>query len=220
MNKNWSILIWTMILSLFIILLFISIDSIYKKSSFFTSFFEQRNKSNSNLSDILNSLKSNPINSFISEENIIESMDYDWLSSFSWFLANKEGTELWISNSWGTSVLTWSVIEGWSLLYKLVAFDIAAPSSAIVSSSWILTYTWIKLYFTWSYNYNILYLEWSGWLALYNINKANTTLLPQKNIYKLYKNIWNYKKFIRNFEIENFWIKSFSWINYTLLWLY
>jgi hypothetical protein len=42
-----------MILSLFIVVLFISIDSIFKKSLFFSNFFEQRNIDDVDLTSVL-----------------------------------------------------------------------------------------------------------------------------------------------------------------------
>lgn len=213
-----------MILSLFIVVLFISIDSIFKKSLFFTNFFEQRNIDEVDLTSTLDSLKNNPVNSITSGEYTVESLDFDSVS-FSWFLANKQWTELFVSSA---TTLSWKV-NYWILNYKVLSFN--SGGSATIFSSWTVTSTcalsstWLVLSFTWfnldiSKTSNVLYLEWSGWLASYNLLKWTTNLLPQKNIYKLYKNTWNYKKFIRNFEIENFWIKSFTEINYTWLWLY
>ena len=213
-----------MILSLFIVVLFISIDSIFKKSLFFTNFFEQRNIDEVDLASTLDSLKNNPVNSITSGDYSIESVDFD-SASFSWFLANKEWTEL--SISW-TNTLSWKV-NYWILNYKVLSFN--SWGSANIFSFWTVTSTcalsstWLVLSFTGfnldiSKTSNVLYLEWSGWLASYNLLKWTTNLLPQKNIYRLYKMTWNYKKFIRNFEIENFWVKSFTEINYPWLWLY
>ena len=213
-----------MILSLFIIVLFISIDSIFKKSLFFTNFFEQRNIDEVGLISTLDSLKNNPLRSVTLGDYSIESLDFD-SATFTWFLANREWTEL--SISW-TNTLSWKV-NYWILNYKVLSFN--SGFTASIFSSWTLTSTcalsstWLVLSFTGfnldiSKTNNVLYLEWSGWLANYNLLKWTTNLLPQKNIYRLYKNTWNYKKFIRNFEIENFWVKSFSEIDYTWSLLY
>ncbi|EKE26652.1 MAG: hypothetical protein ACD_4C00207G0003, partial [uncultured bacterium (gcode 4)] len=35
---------------------------------------------------------------------------------------------------------------------------------------------------------------------------------PQNNLYKLIEKIWDYDKFIKNFEVENFDINSYSGI--------
>jgi len=216
-----------MILSLFIVVLFISIDSIFKKSLFFSNFFEQRNINEVDLTSTLDSLKNNPVSSVTSWDYSIESLDYNWTTTFSWFLANKEWTELLVT--WAVSTLSWKV-NYWILNYKVLSFN--SGNSASIFSSWTLTSTcalsstWLILSFTWfnldsSKTNNVLYLEWSWWLVSYNLLKWATNLLPQKNIYKLYKNTWNYKKFIRNFEIENFWVKSFtSSIDYAWFWLY
>lgn len=179
------------------------------------------------MTSTLDSLKNNPVNSVTSGDYSIESLDFD-SATFTWFLANKEWTEL--SISW-TNTLSWKVIN-WILNYKVFSFNswdtalsASISSSGTVTSTCALSSTWLILSFTWfnldiSKTSNVLYLEWSWWLASYNLLKWTTNLLPQKNIYKLYKNTWNYKKFIRNFEIENFSVKSFSEIDYTWLWLY
>jgi len=217
-----------MILSLFIVVLFISIDSIFKKSLFFSNFFEQRNIDDVDLTSVLDWLKNNPTNSVTSGDYSIESLDYNWSTTFSWFLANKEWTELLISNRWTDTTLSWKV-NYWILNYKVLSFETSSSASIFyswtVTSTCALSSTWLVLPFNWfsldtSKTNNVLYLEWSWWLASYNLLKWTTNLLPQKNIYRLYKNVWNYKKFIRNFEIENFWVESFPEINYTWYWLY
>jgi hypothetical protein len=155
-------------------------------------------------------------------------LDYNWSTTFSWFLANKEWTELLISNRWTDTTLSWKV-NYWILNYKVLSFETSSSASIFyswtVTSTCALSSTWLVLPFNWfsldtSKTNNVLYLEWSWWLASYNLLKWTTNLLPQKNIYRLYKNVWNYKKFIRNFEIENFWVESFPEINYTWYWLY
>ncbi len=209
--NSWSILIWTIFLSLFISAFFIAFQSWISKYFTFSSLYNKNIEEYSELNDALLSLKKNP-QIFININNYnLESLDYNG-ASYSWFLNYNEATEYWITNSWWTSIITWSVISWGPLLYKLISLDTSS-----IFDSWIInTSNWINL----STGSGILYIQSLGSFSNFNIDKWKSDLLPAKNTYKLTKNISWYNKFLWNLEITNFWIKSYPTLDYESLWMY
>ncbi len=213
MNKSWSILMWTIFLSLFISVFFISFQSKLWKYFTFSSLYNKKIETISKIDDIIFNLKKAPkISLDINNDYYLESLDFDW-SNFFWFLNFNEATEYMFTNS-GWMSITWSIISGWPLLYKLIKSD---PSFSIYSSWIIEDFTWIILPNSWSW---ILYLQSLWWYSNFKISIWQSDLIPVKNIYKLIQKIAWYNNFLWNIEIKNFWIKSFLNLDYDLFWMY
>ncbi len=214
MNKSWSILMWTIFLSLFISIFFISFQSKLWKYFTFYSLYNKKIEINSKIDDIILNLKKNPeISLNIDNNYFLESLDFDW-NNFFWFLNFNEATEYLFTNSWWTQVITWTIISGWPILYKLIWSD---PDFFILDS-WVIEYfTGINLPNYWSW---ILYLQSLWWYSNFKISRWQSNLMPLKNIYKLIQNISWYNKFLWNIEIKNFWIQSVPSLDYKKFWMY
>ncbi len=211
MKKRGSILIWSMLLSFFVIAFFIWAQSSFKKFSIFSDYFNDKIKIQSDLDDAISSLKWNPKSYIVSDDYNINSLDFDW-SYFSGFLASNENKIYQITDSWWDLSINLNPVSPWILNYKLIYFD-----SGSLSNSWSLTWSltsssWINLKFDAPYNFNILILSSSWNYTQYSLSRWNTDLIPQNNLYKLIEKIWDYDKFIKNFEVENFDINSYSGI--------
>lgn len=203
MKKNGSILVWSMLLSFFVIAFFIWIQSSFKKYMTMNSFFNDNIQSRSKLTDNIDSLSWNPLISLQIDNYLIKSLDFNW-STYSWFLAVNEWNQYWITNSWSDTSINLSIISWWPLNYEIIYTNLWHTVTNTWNTWSIITSSWIDLKFDSTYDLNIVLLTSSWSYSQFSISKWNTDLTPQKSLYRLTRQIWDYDSFIKNFEITNF----------------
>ena len=180
-NKKWSILLWAVMLSLIISILFISISSKINKNiknSWDTSnYISEKNKINKSIYNILDSeISSNNIlifeknkkNTFSLKKNETLELSFSWTSDFN--------IDLWI-------------IKWWTILYSYKKIN--SSNNKIETFSWVLNYS---KSFSWNldsiYNKSKLKLKNLWWYSNFLIN-SEINFETSKKTYKIIKIIWN-----------------------------
>lgn len=224
-NKKWSILIWVIFLSLFIITFFVSYQSYFfnvsKNFDDYSKYMEDNIKTDNNINSIKNNI-SILTDSWLIDDNYfkINRSDEKFWEYEDNFRYNEE-KEYWITSSWWSKTIGLTVRSWWPILYKLISFyDVASPS---INNSWAIETnysTWINLIFRSNNHKNILSIRNLGINAKISISKWNTTFIPPISKYSIEWNIQNITQNEKGFEIINFAPKSYTWLNYEKLWLY
>ena len=180
-NKKWSILLWAVMLSLIISILFISISSKINKNiknSWDTSnYISEKNKINKSIYNILDSeISSNNIlifeknkkNTFSLKKNETLELSFSWTSDFN--------IDLWI-------------IKWWTILYSYKKIN--SSNNKIETFSWVLNYSKsFSWNLDWTYNKSKLKLKNLWWYSNFLIN-SEINFETSKKTYKIIKIIWN-----------------------------
>ena len=180
-NKKWSILLWAVMLSLIISILFISISSKINKNiknSWDTSnYISEKNKINKSIYNILDSeISSNNIlifeknkkNTFSLKKNETLELSFSWTSDFN--------IDLWI-------------IKWWTILYSYKKIN--SSNNKIETFSWVLNYSKsFSWNLDWTYNKSKLKLKNLWWYSNFLIN-SEINFETSKKTHKIIKIIWN-----------------------------
>jgi len=190
-NKKWSILIWSVMLSLIISILFISISSkinkniklswetsnyIYEKNLINSKIIE--NKDASINSDEILIFENNKKNTFSLKKDEKLILSFSWSSDFN--------IDLW-------------VVKWWAIYYQYEKINLS--NNKIKSKTWVLNYSE-----SFSWKLDTTYNKWElsfynlWWYSQFLINSEINFETSEKK-YKIVKNIWN------NSLIKTSWVK-------------
>jgi len=178
-NKEWSILLWAVMLSLIISILFISISTKINKNiknSWDTSnYISEKNKINksiyNNLDNEISSsniliFENNKKNTFSLKKDENLTLTFSWTSNFN--------IDLWI-------------IKWWTIKYGFYKID--SSNNKTLTNSWILNYS---TSFSWSFENKNSILKFKNlwWYSQFLIN-SEINFETSKKTYKIIKVIWN-----------------------------
>ncbi len=171
-EKNWSVLLWSIFLSLVISVSFISISTKVNKN------IKKNSQSINNSYPIEvfnNKIKKNDlIEQRLDNRNIVEFAN----KNYSWSLSSKEKIDIWFPND---SKFKINVLSGWPIYYE---------TTGSLNSNWVIN-TSLQTNLSW----NIM-LENLWWYTRYEI-KSNLNFTMPEIWYKIVQKIWN-KDIIRN----------------------
>lgn len=147
-NQNWSILLWSVFLVLFISFSFMHISQGINKK-----------------------LKQNQSNIFSTSN---EQTSQVFTNSFSWTLRNQEKLNFTFSktNSWTITLIKW-----WPIYYKTFIWSVFNTWGIITTSKTIQTLSWVTLSTLWWYSKFEIKFNSADWIVFpYNYTKVTTNI--------------------------------------------
>jgi len=167
-NKNASILIWSIFLSLILSITFINISS--KINENIKKNWNYVNKISSN-NLINNKLKNKDYSNETFNSNN-ENIDFKQVKNYLWTLKKDENIKIKLVQ---TSDISINIKKWWPILYTTLW--------SLISSWIIISNTWFTL------NWSII-LDNLAWYTKFEINSNNNMITPEVK-YKVIKTIWN-----------------------------
>jgi hypothetical protein len=204
MKNSWSILIWTMFVSLFVVSFFVVYQGSFLNFAKTSEVEWEKIETNISLEETLISLQNNPMPSVKIGKLSLKWSDFDWVS-FNKKLNSGQAKPFMITKTWWTNILPLTVNSDWSVKYEVISYDNSLPLSATVYDSWVVNIgspANIKL--DGSRQVNIIWIRAIGSIADFSIQRKTTDLRPPISNYSLYQDFSTWSKFLRNTEVINF----------------
>ena len=220
-NKKGSILIYTLFLTSFLVLFFISFQWEIEQKLEWAKGLEQSTRDISSRDDILVSLKTLPKSS--TNTNTDESISLVSLSQSGniWHenIDSNHSKEYWITQKDSTLTLSLDITEWGPVRYYLANFSSGSESSALLVSSWVVTsHASITPVGTW--DQSILVIEGLGGHTRYILDTDTATTLASVSSYEQIRTINGYSKKEWIYEVVHFTPKSRAGFPYESLWMY
>ncbi|MDD2916746.1 MAG: hypothetical protein PHH70_02785 [Candidatus Gracilibacteria bacterium] len=220
-NKQGSILIYTLFLSSFLILFFVSFQGEIEKSLINTQGHEQTVQDISHTRDALVLLGTQPeaIKDIDSANNTVLASLTQNENILTGFLESRGSQEYWITDTGGVTTLPLDIIDGGPVLYRLATFDSGAESSATLVSSGVVTHSF-SLPLSGGGNQYILLIEGLGGQTRYTIDMGVSTAIPQSSLYRKTYTVSGYSRSAGTYEIIHFAPKTRAGFPYEQLGMY
>ena len=205
--KKGSILIYTLLLTSFLALFFVSFQWELEKLLETTKWREQSAKDISRLKDALVILKDSPTESttLTSDEYFsLVSLDQN-RTAFTRSVNDSHSDEYWITASGWSNSVTLSILEWWPVFYRLAAFQSGSEAMASIFASGITTTTTNNsISLSGVADQHVLIIEWLGWYTQYTLDIGTTTTLPSSSSYIWERRINGYKKNEWTYDMTHF----------------
>lgn len=193
---QWSVLIWTIFLGLFIAVFFITFQSRLEQYFSQTKNEQWILQDNLALTEVLESLTSKPQSSLqISDTENLENDNFDG-SVYTFSLPEKRAMEFRLTNTGSVAFLNAKILSGGPLKYS-----IADVTTDIVQKWDIFTMTNIPLF---SSNKQILYIENLWGLTRFSLWKWPTDAMPMSTSYTRSKKRWDISEKEWTYVVKHF----------------